>query len=209
MSMRILLADPNQLFRNGVRAILEGEGMDVVGEASNGREAARMARALRPDAVILNACMPVLNGIDAGKQIRHDLPDTKTVLLVTHCRPESIRDALEAGISACVSQTVGASALVKVVREAAEGAIYLDASIASTIQQGDGADADTLEPLSLREREVLQLIAEGEQVKEAAALLGISSKTVESHRQHIMSKLKMRETADLVRYAVRHGIVDA
>jgi len=208
MPIQVLLADDHQIVRQGLRAMLEHEGYKVVGEASDGREAIRMAETTYPDVAILDLAMPALNGLDAAREILRGSPRTKAILLTMHTEDPYVLEALRAGVSGYVLKTQAALDLIQAIREVTRGAIYLSPGVSKTVVDAYRNKSDLPpDPLSPREREVLQLVAEGKTTKEVAALLGVSVKTAESHRTRIMSKLGIHETAGLVRYAIRRGIV--
>ena len=208
MSLHILLADDHLIVRQGMKVLLEREGFTVVGEASDGREAARLAQELCPDIALLDLTMPLLNGIDAGRAILQTSPKTKIVLLTMHTEDHHVLQALRAGIKGYVLKTRATEELVQAIQEVSRGKLYLTPGVSEAVVQAYLAKTDLPpEPLSLREREVLQLIAEGKTTKEVAVVLGISVKTAESHRTRMMEKLNIHETASLVRYAIRRGIV--
>jgi len=180
----------------------------VVGEACDGREAVRLAQELSPDIALLDLTMPLLNGVDAGRAILQTSPKTKVVLLTMHTENHYVLDALRAGIKGYVLKTKAAEELVQAIQEVSLGKLYLTPGVSEVVVQAYLAKTDLPpEPLSLREREVLQLIAEGKTTKEVAVVLGISVKTAESHRTRMMEKLNVHETASLVRYAIKRGIV--
>ncbi len=194
MTSQILIADDHLIVRQGVRALLEREGMRVVGEARDGHTAVRMARELRPDIAVLDLGMPSLNGIDAAREIMHDLPGTKTILLTMHEEDQYILEALRIGVHGYVLKRQAVADLVQAIRDVNRGTIYLSPGISRAV-------------VDLREREILQLVAEGHSTKQAAEILGISVKTAESHRSRLMGKLDIHETAGLVRYAIRRGLI--
>jgi DNA-binding NarL/FixJ family response regulator len=208
MAIQVLLADDHQIVRQGFRGLLEREGFTVVGEAADGRDAVRLAKTTHPDVAVLDLAMPSLNGIDAAREMRRMSPHLKTILLTMHTEEPYILEALRAGVSGYVLKTQAADDLVRAIREVSQGSIYLSPAISRTVVDAvRSKKALPPDPLSPREREVLQLIAEGKATKEVAAILGISQKTAESHRTRIMAKLDIHETASLVRYAVRRGLV--
>ena len=209
MPVRVLLADDHQIVRQGVRALLEREGFDVVREAADGREAVRLAEHLRPDVAILDLAMPSLNGVNAAKEIFLVSPRTRTILLTMHTEDQYVLPALHAGIKGYVLKTKAAGDLVQAIHDVSQGKTYLSPGVSGTVVSAYLAKNDLpSDPLSYREREVLQLIAEGRTTKEVAALLGVSVSTAESHRSRIMEKLDIHETASLVRYAIRKGLIE-
>ncbi len=208
MAVTVLLADDHPIVRQGLKALLEREGLKVVGEAADGREALRVAQDVQPDVAVLDLAMPLLNGVDAGRAIRQVAPKTKMILLTMHREDQYILEALQAGFRGCVLKTQVASDMVGAIREVSRGALYLSPGVSQAVVDAYVAKADLpRDPLSPRERQVLQLVAEGKSTKEIASVLGISVKTADSHRTRIMSKLDIHETASLVRYAVRRGLV--
>lgn len=208
--MKILLADDHVVFRESLKALLEREGFEVVGEASDGREAVRLARRLDPDLAILDLGMPVLNGIGVAQQIRKRSPQTRTILLTMFEEDAYVLGALQAGVRGYVLKAQAAADLVRAIREVSHGSIYLSPGISKAVVDAFLNKASFKEdPLTERERHVLQLIAEGKSTKEVAQVLGVSFKTAESHRMRIMGKLDIHNTAGLVRYAVRRGLIQA
>ena len=208
MRIRILLADDHLMVRQGIRAVLEREGFEVVAEAMDGREAVKLAEKLKPDVAVLDIAMPLLNGIDAAREIRRVSPRTKTTLLTVHEENQYVIEALRAGVTGYVVKTKAADDLVKAIREVSLGAVYMSPGVSREAVRAylDGTEPSS-DGLTPREREVLQLVAEGKTTKEVAAVLGISVKTAESHRSRIMEKLDIHETASLVRYAIRLGVI--
>ena len=210
MAISIVLACQQLLFRRAMRELLSKEGISIAGEASDGREVVQLAAKIRPDVAVLDVFMPVLNGLDAGKEILQVSTSTKVVLLSFHMGVSYLRNALAAGVSAFVSKAGQAANLEYAVRRVATGSIYLDPFVGSTISDAEAQnDEDGKMVLTLRERQVVQLIAECMTTKEIAAVLGISRKTAESHRQRAMARLNLRRPAQLVRYAIRNGVIDA
>ena len=208
MSLRILLADDHVIFRQGVKALLEREGFRVDGEAADGRVAIQMAAQLSPDVAVLDLAMPLLNGLDAAREITRVSPGTRTILLTMHAEDPYVAKALHAGIRGYVLKSQAAQDLVQAIYEVARGAVYLSPGVSQTVVEAYLAKRELPpDPLTPREHQVLQLIAEGKTTKEVAALLGVSVKTAESHRMRIMTKLDIHETAGLVRYAIRQGLV--
>ena len=210
MPPRILLADDHVIVRQGFRALLEREGLEVVAEAANGHEAVRLAGELLPDVAVLDFAMPLLNGLDAAKEIRRCAPRTRTILLTVHSEDHYVLEAVQAGVHGYVVKTQAAADLVQAIREIRGNAIYLSPTISRAVVE---AYLDKAIPpgdvLSSRERQVLQLVAEGKTTKEIAGVLGISIKTADSHRARIMRKLDIHDTAGLVRFAIRRGLIHA
>lgn len=210
MPLRILLADDHVIVRQGLRALLDRERLEVVGEASDGREAVKLATTLKPDLAVLDLAMPLINGMEAAREILKSDPRTKVILLTMHTEDRYILEALRAGVSGYVVKTRAAGDLLQAIREVHRGNFYLSPGISRVVVEAFLAKGDSPpDPLTSRERQVLQLIAEGKTTKQAAALLDISVKTAESHRTHIMQKLDIHETAGLVRYAIRLGLTQA
>jgi DNA-binding NarL/FixJ family response regulator len=208
MLTRILLADDHEIVRQGLRLLLQREGFEVVGEAADGQEAIRIARESCPDVAVLDYAMPLLNGIGAAHEITQVCPRTKVVLLTMHTDDHYVLDALRTGIPGFVVKTEAPADLVRAIHAVLGGMVYLSPRVSRTLVQAYMAkSALPADPLTPREREVLQLVAEGKTTKEAARLLGISFKTVESHRTRILKKLDAPNTAGIVRYAIRSGLI--
>jgi two-component system response regulator NreC len=205
---RLILADDHAIVRDGLRSILEDEGFEIAGDASDGAEAVRLCKELHPDIALLDISMPLLNGIDAAREILKTSPGTRIILLTMHSDERSVLASLRAGIHAYVLKSKAASSLMDAIDAVGKGEIYLSPGVSKSLVSAYLAKDDTPpDPLSMREREILQLIAEGKNVKEIGALLGISNKTAETHRANIMHKLDIHDVAGLVRYAVRQGLV--
>lgn len=208
MLQRIILADDHLIVRQGLKSILEKESHTVVGEAGDGREAVRLAQELSPDIAVLDLSMPLLNGLDAAREIVKVSSQTKVILLTMHTEDPYVMEALRAGIRGYLLKTQAAQDLVQAIHEVSRGSMYLSPGISRAVVEAYLAKSELPpDPLTPREREVLQLIAEGKTTKEAAGVLGVSVKTAESHRTRIMEKLEIHETASLVRYAIRRGLV--
>ena len=191
MSFRILLADDHQIVREGIKSLLEQKGFSVVAEASEGHEAIRLAKELHPDAAVLDLGMPLVNGISAAREILRDSPKMKIILLTMHTDEHYVLDALQAGITGYVVKTEAGSDLVHALNDVLNGSTYLSSKVSRAIVQAYLEKRDIVpDPLTPRERQVLQLIAEGKTTKEVASLLGISAKTAEAHRTKIMNKLE-------------------
>jgi DNA-binding NarL/FixJ family response regulator len=202
---RLLLADDHALLLEGVRRLLE-QDFDVIGTAADGHALVAAARRLQPDVAVVDLGLPLLNGIEATRQIRHISPDTRVVVLTQHSGHVYVREAVHAGASGYVLKQSAAVELVSAIRAALQGRQYLPA--VPPISPG-GAPSGYDYRLTSRQREVLQLVAEGKAAKEIAAILEISVKTVEYHKQGIMDALGLRSTAELTRYAMSHGIVQS
>jgi DNA-binding NarL/FixJ family response regulator len=209
MPTQILVADDHQLVRQGLKALLEREGFDVVGEAANGKEALQLAEKLHPEVAILDLSMPVLNGLDTARELQRISPKTKTILLTMHTEHHYILEGLRNGAKGYLMKSHAVEDLVRAIREAARGGTYISPEVSQAVVQAYQNKTDfPIDPLSARERQVLQLIAEGKTTKEVAGVLGISVKTAETYRTRIMEKLDLHETASLVRYAIRRGLVE-
>jgi two-component system, NarL family, response regulator NreC len=212
MTVRILLADDHKIVRDGLRALLEKQpGMTVVAEADNGRATVRLARELLPDLVIMDIGMPDLNGIDATRQILNELPSVKVIALSMHSDRRFVVQMFRAGASGYLLKDCAFEELARAVRAVLRNQTYLSPAVAGPVVEDyvqHLATADVLEfsALSPREREVLQLLAEGKTTREIATLLCVSIKTVETHRQQIMGKLNVRSVAELIKYAIREGL---
>jgi len=208
MPLRILLGDDHLIFRQGVKGLLEREGLQIVGETADGQEAIRRARELSPDVAVLDLGMPLLNGLDAAREIVRVSPRTRPIILTMHSEDPYVLEALRAGVKGYVLKTQPSADLVQAIQEVSRGRIYLSPGVSRTVVEAYlGKTELPPDPLSSREREVLQLVAEGKTTKETARLLGVSVKTAENHRTRIMAKLDIHETAGLVRYAIRRGFI--
>jgi DNA-binding NarL/FixJ family response regulator len=214
--IRVLLADDHTIVREGVRLCLEAMGdIEVVAEAEDGQMAVLLANQLRPDVAVVDLTMPRLNGVEAIRQIKRDLPETEVVVLSVHDSEPYVVQALRAGAAGYVLKRNAATELAAAIRAAHAGQAYLHPSIArrviddylSRIHASEDAASEPHERLTPREREVLQLAAEGHTTRAIAGLLCLSTKTVEHHRASLMTKLGLRGQTELVKYAIRAGLV--
>ena len=208
MPIRVVIADDHVLVRQGIRSLLEREGMQVLAEASDGQEAVRQVEKLNPDVAIMDIGMPLFNGMDAARTVSRSCPKTKSILLTQHDEDEYVSEALHAGVKGYVLKSQVANDLVLAVRQVLRGNVYLSPGITSAVIAAYRSESERpAHPLTARERQVMQLIAEGKSTKDAASLLGVSVKTAESHRSRLMQKLDIHEIATLVRYALKRGLV--
>jgi len=207
--IRVVLADDHALVRSGMRALVEQmRGIDVIGEATDGREALALVERLRPHVVLMDITMPELNGLEAAERLIRARPEVRVVLLSMHADEAYVARAVAVGAHGYVLKSADATELELAIRSAARGQAYLSPAIARTVTQGGMPDGSGTPPLSPRQREILQLIAEGNATKQIAAKLRLSVKTVETHRAHIMQRLGIRDVPGLVRYAIRMGMVE-
>jgi DNA-binding NarL/FixJ family response regulator len=208
--IRILLADDHSLVRQGFRMILEAQAdMEIVGQAGNGREAVELSAKLHPDLVIMDVAMPDLNGIEATRRIMETSPRARILALSMHKDSVYVREVLRAGARGYLLKDSGDADLVAAVRAVAKGEGYLSPSVSESVLSDYRRHVtDPLDLLSSREREVLQMIAEGKTNKEIATSLNLSVYTVEAHRGRIMEKLNLHSTSELVRFALRSGLID-
>lgn len=206
MPLRVLLADDHELVRQGLRALLERHGFAIVGEAAEGRTAVTLASKLQPDIAVLDVAMPTLNGVDAAEAIRRAAPKTRVILLTALNDGQFASSALRAGVRGFVLKLQNIDDLVHAIQEVNEGGLYVSPGMSQAVLDVVNKAA-AVEPLSPRERQVVQLVAEGKSTKQIAELLTISVKTAEFHRGRVMDKLNIHDTAGLVRYAIRQGLV--
>jgi len=209
MPIRIVLADDHIVVRQGFRALLERHGFEVVGEAPDGREALRLCERLNPDVAVLDVSMPLLNGIDAAHEISKAKMRAKVVLLTMHTEGQFVAEGVRAGVKGYVLKTNACDELLQAIWCVSRGEMYLTPSISSTLVQALLSKDNSPAAITGRERQVLQLIAEGKTTKEIASILGISVRTAESHRSNLMERLNIHEAAGLVRYAVRNGLIES
>ncbi len=212
---RVLLADDHTIVRQGLRALLDSqEDIEVVGEAEDGRQAIENVKQLVPDIVVMDITMPSLNGIEATRQIKKLNPEIKVLVLTVHINEEYIYQVFQAGASGYLLKESAVSDLVSAINVAKKGEIFLSPSISKIIvkdymkhAEGESGGFNSLNLLTGREREILQLIAEGRTNKETAHLLKLSVKTVDVHRAHIMGKLNIHDVTGLVKYSIKKGLI--
>jgi DNA-binding NarL/FixJ family response regulator len=206
--VKILLCDDHRLLRDGLRAILEKEGLEVVGESANGREVIALAAELMPDLILMDITMPELNGVDATRLLLKEFPRLKVIGLSMNSDRRYVVAMFAAGAVGYLLKNSASEELILAVRAVAAGLKYVSPAIAGSFVDGYLADSGSApaKPLSPREREVLQLLAEGKSSKDIATHLDIGATTVETHRRQIMDKLRLRTVAELTKYAIREGI---
>lgn len=213
MDTKVLLVDDHAILREGIRMVLDAQpGISVVGEAEDGRQALELVESLEPDVVVMDIAMPNMNGAEATRQIKRRFPRTRVVILTMHENQQYLMQIVNAGATACVLKRSAGTELVTAVKAAARGESYFSPTMASMlldayrkrlVEEGN----DELGLLTEREREVLQLVAEGKTSQEIADSLFVSIKTVQTHRMHIMEKLDAHDRTDLVRHAIRLGVI--
>jgi DNA-binding NarL/FixJ family response regulator len=213
VSIRILLADDHEILLDGLRALLEKEpDFTVIGVVRDGKEAVEKAHSLAPDVVVMDISMPGLNGIDATRQITAKLPEVKVLCLSAHAEPRFVEAMLEANASGYLLKEYSHESLVRAIRHMIADEVYICPRVGYAVVRALKAErpsaASTVEPLTEREREILQLIAEGHSTKEIAERLFLSIKTVGTHREHLMEKLGIHSVAGLTKYAIREGLTD-
>jgi two-component system, NarL family, response regulator NreC len=210
--VRVLVVDDHAVVRSGLRSLLDADpGLEVVGEAGNGQEAVFQNRTLKPDVVVMDVVMPGENGIEATRRVLHERPEAKVLVLSMEDDPSYVREAFDAGASGYVLKEAADAEVVQAVREVAAGGRYVHPALGARLIEAEVQERRRVEtdPLSEREREVLRLLALGHTNQEIAASLFISVRTAETHRAHIMQKLHLRTRAELVRYALEHGVLAA
>jgi len=215
-TVRILIADDHDIVREGLKTLLQTQPKwEVCGEASTGREAVDKARQFKPDVVVLDFSMPELNGLDATRQIRKALPRTEVLILTMHDSEQLAREVLQAGARGYLLKTNAKKQLITAVSALLEHQPYFDSKVSNAMLDAflhpaqAAEEAKSGDRLTMREREIVQLVAEGRTSKEVAARLGLSVKTVEAHRANVMNKLDLRSASQLVLYAARNRIVQA
>ena len=213
--IRVLLADDHALVRAGIRSLLQGlAGIDIVAEAGNGREALRLCKAHHPDVALMDIMMPELNGLDATARLAAISPSTRTLILSMSATEEYVLQALRSGAAGYLLKNSNPAELEQAIRAAARGETYLSPTIskqvvAAYLQRVGGEPMGLFERVTPRQREVLQLVAQGDTTKEIARKLNLSAKTVEMHRSQLMAALDIHDIAGLVRYAIRMGLITA
>ena len=213
----VLLAEDHQIVREGFRLLLKHErGIEVIGEAETGREAVQLTRKLRPAVVVMDIAMPLLNGLEATRQIRRDFPDTRVLILSAHGDDAYVEQVTELGAAGFLLKQTSSHNLATAIREVQKGNTFFSPAISKRLSGRDQKSLARMgqlkkrnNQLSSREVEVLQLVAEGKPNKQVAAELGVSFKTVDKHRQHLMSKLDIHDIAGLTRYAISAGIIES
>lgn len=213
----VLLAEDHRVVREGFRSLLEHESdIQVVGEAATGREAVQLTRKLKPAVVVMDIAMPLLNGLEATRQIRKNFPETKVLILSAHSDSAYVEQVATLGAAGFLLKQTSSDVLAKAIREVQKGNTFFSPVVAKWVNGGEGSYRDRAgqskrrtNRLSSREVEVLQLIAEGKPNKQVAAELGVSFKTVDKHRQNLMTKLNIHDVAGLTRYAIAEGIIES
>jgi DNA-binding NarL/FixJ family response regulator len=213
----VLLAEDHQIVREGFRSLLKHEGdIEVIGEAETGRQAVAMVKKLRPAVVVMDIAMPLLNGLEATRQIRKDVPATKVLILSAHSDDAYVDQVAALGAAGFLLKQTSSHVLATAIREVQKGKTFFSPSISKRVNDRSEKSLDRAgnlqkknNRLSSREVEVLQLIAEGKPNKQVAAELGVSFKTVDKHRQHLMAKLNIHDIAGLTRYAIAEGIIES
>jgi len=207
MPLRVVLADDHLILRQGLKALLESHGLDVVAAEPDGRTAVEAVRRLAPDVVVLDMAMPGLNGVEAAHEITRREPRPHVLLLSGLDDPRVVPAALRAGVRGFVLKAQGVDDLLRAIEAVVGGSLYVSPGASQAVVDACAAGAGAPDPLSPRERQVVQLVAEGQSTKQIAQLLRISVKTAEFHRGSVMRKLHIHDTAGLVRYAIRQGLI--
>ena len=212
--IRVLLAEDHTIVRKGLCSLLEGEaGIEVIGEAEDGREAVQKTQELLPDVVLMDISMPELSGLEATRQIKKRFPEVKVVVLTRHANEEYVFQILRAGASGYVVKKAAPTELILAIQSVCRGDSFLSPAISRPvieeyIRKAEATEENSYHRLTDREREVLQLIAEGHSSREIAALLHITERTVRAHRGHLMDKLDIHSAAELAQYAIRKGVIE-
>jgi DNA-binding NarL/FixJ family response regulator len=208
MPIRVILADDHLIVRQGLRMVLEKEHIEVLGEASDGLEAIRLIKELLPEIAVLDLDMPGLDGLSVLREATRVSPQTRTIILTRHMEEPYAVEALRIGARGYVLKTQASTDLVAAIRHVDRGEVYLSPKISNAVVRAFLTNPDAPRKLSVRERQVLQLVGEGHSTKKIAVLLGISVKTADTHRTKVMEKLDIHQTAGLVRYAIRNGLIE-
>ncbi len=211
MTLRVVIVDDHTVVRSGLKLLLDREeDIEVVGEAGSARDAVFEVRALKPDVVVLDVAMPGESGIEAAPKLLHESPETKLLVLSMHDDPSYVRDAFAAGASGYVLKEAVDTEVVDAIRQVAAGGRYVNPTLGARliVAEAKAREEAEADPLSDREREVLRLLALGHTNQEIAKMLYISVRTAETHRSHVMQKLRLSSRAELVRYALEHGVID-
>ena len=210
LTMQILIADDFELMRDGIRSLILRQGWEVCGTAVSGREAVEKVEQLRPDVAIIDITMPVLDGIEATRQIRSGKSETEVLILTAHEDDQPIRDAMDAGAKGYLFKSEAATGLIEGIKTVAQHKVFLSDRVSEVMMGSirEGRWNSTTSPLSRRERQIIKLIAEGKSNKEMGEALKISSRTAEAHRYNLMRKLSVDSVAALIRYAVRNHIIE-
>jgi len=212
--IKVVVADDHTILRQGIKALLDNqEGIEVVGEAKDGREAIKTIEELLPDVILMDIAMPGLNGLEATRRIKKKFPKTKVVVLTMHANEEYIFQILNAGADGYLVKETAFQDLISAINAVHKGGAFMSPSISKKvmtdyIQRAQGEEKVGFDTLTTREREILQLVAEGNSNKKIAEALFISPKTVETHRAHIMDKLNIHDRAGLIKYAIRKGMIN-
>ena len=215
--LHILIVDDHEVVRRGLRALIESQpGWEVCGEAATGREAVEKTRNLKPNVVVMDIAMPELNGLDATRQIVKAIPRTAVLILTVHESEQLVHEVLEAGAQGYVLKSDAGRDLVAAIEALSQHKVFFTSSVAKIMLEGyrkkgshDKPSEDSPSVLSLREREIIQLLAEGKSNNKVADMLNISARTVETHRAHIMGKLNLHSITELVHYAIRNNIIES
>ncbi|MCK5010585.1 MAG: response regulator transcription factor [Deltaproteobacteria bacterium] len=212
--IKVVVADDHTILRQGIKALLDNqEGIEVMGEAKDGREAIKTIEELLPDVILMDIAMPGLNGLEATRRIKKKFPKTKVVVLTMHANEEYIFQILNAGADGYLVKETAFQDLISAINAVHKGEAFMSPSISKKvmtdyIQRAQGEEKVGFDTLTTREREILQLVAEGNSNKKIAEALFISPKTVETHRAHIMDKLNIHDRAGLIKYAIRKGMIN-
>ena len=211
-NIKVVLADDHAVVRAGIRAMLEGlGGIDIVGQATNGREALALVEQQQPDVLLIDISMPEMNGLEATTRVVKEFPNVRVIIISMHNAEEYVWQSLKAGATGYLLKDAEPSELDLAIKTVLNGKTYLTPSVSQevveTYMQRLGSEDNVADVLTPRQREILQLIAEGQALKQIARLLNLSVKTVESHRTMLMNRLDIRDTAGLVRYAMRRGMI--